>query len=155
MAHNNVMLIPLKAIVTLYHYHNHRFINPKKAWTGKKIQQNINETQCNQTSIQSKQKTSVNKIYVNKSNGINSITCTSRLLSISSNEYYENTLDFIDANILYETIDNEVVTNDLVQKTTMDNDNFELSEEFDNYIIVEDITTEDTLHNDNYFIQTI
>ncbi|VVC40097.1 Zinc finger C2H2-type,Homeobox domain-like,HTH CenpB-type DNA-binding domain [Cinara cedri] len=155
MADNNMMLIPLKAIVTLYHYHNHEFVDIQKIKSTKKTPQNINKTECNGTSIQTKQQTNLNKEYFNKSNRINSMAYSSQL-SVRNVEYNESTSEFIDANIiLYQTDGNEVILNDQTQKTIIDNDNFELSEEFDNYIIVEHVNIENSLHNDdNNFIPT-
>lgn len=126
MANNNVLLIPLKAIVTLYHYHNHDLNNPLLAWS-RKI-----KTETPQ---------------YNKSS-----TYVSRLFPAGNNEYDDSMSEFIDANIiLYETDDNEDM-DDNVDNTAVDNDHSELSDQFDNYIIVEDVNTENSLDNDDNYI---
>lgn len=130
MANNNTLLIPLKAIVTLYHYHNHDLKNPQLVWSRKKIRKKKNETsQYNKT-----------------------LKCYSRLSPVGNNEYDDSMLEFIDANIiLYETDDNEDI-DDNVENTAINSDYSGISDEFDNYIIVENVNTENSLDNDDNYI---
>lgn len=151
MANNNVIMIPLKAIVTLNHCHNH-ILEPIKL-------------HCSIKEKESKQ----NRIHLNKNlnNSINDFKVNNNLSEVNSNEsncsnissstqasikdnvYGINTPELIeDSSIFYESEKNKFAINDNIQN--IEND-FELSEEFDNFILVENINTVNSLHDNENF----
>lgn len=115
MADNNVILIPLKAIVTLNHNHNHMLVETMKVYfTKKKKLRKIQVKQCNETSMEIQ--TTENKLNITH---IDKFDCTQ-----------QNTTS---------SISQVSFKNNKINDYTMENDNFEYPEEYDKYILVENI----------------
>lgn len=139
MADNSVILIHLKAIVTLNHCHNHGFLRKMKEYSTSK------ENVCSKTlyykSFKNHHDTEnhVNNTHFNKSNDSNS--SLSSKISVTMDDYQTNYTELIEEVTLCESENSDFVMKDNIQKTTIDDDKFELSEEFDDYILVENINT--------------
>ncbi|XP_026823341.1 uncharacterized protein LOC113561238 isoform X1 [Rhopalosiphum maidis] len=134
MADNNVIMIPLKAIVTLYHRHNHMLVENEKL---KKIQ----KIQCKDTSMKiHAAENKLNKIHFDKCNSPQkNTTLSTSQVSIKSNKINTCTMEpvkklIIDDNKIIEPIENDI---------------FESSEEYDKYILVENVHTQNLLHDNN------
>lgn len=148
MADINVILIPLKAIVTLYHCHNHIFLRKIKEHSITK--ENVyNETQYHESfKNHYDTKNHLNNTLSNES--YNSNSSSSSKISVMNDKCQKNNTDFVEEVILYESENNKCVMNDNIQKTSSDDNKSELSEEFDDYILVENVNTENSTHtNDN------
>lgn len=132
MADNNVIFISIKAIMTLFHCHNHALSETWKtcSFSSHSIEKDLNY------------------IHFNEPYSSDSGSSSSKL-SIKDNNYDTS------PEILEEIIElnkfepDTIVIGDNIQKNSVDNDDFELSDEFDKYIIVEYVDTDNLLNYDN------
>lgn len=134
MADNNVIMIPLKAIVTLNHFHNHMLVENEKL-------KKIKEIQCKDTSMGDH--TTENKLNIMHYDKFNSTQQNTTLInsqvSIKNNIINTSTTE-LDKNLstLNKTEKKlEMDNNKIIEP--IENDNFELSEEYDKYILVENV----------------
>jgi len=142
MADNNVILIPLKAIVTLYHNHNHVLEETMKLYFTKKEKLGkIQEIQCNETSMEIY--TTENQLNITHFDNFNSTqqNTDSSISQVSSknNNINDNTTEIV----------KKFVIDDYKKNEPIENDNFEYPEEYDKYILVENIDTPNVLYDDN------
>jgi len=120
MADNNLILIPLKAIVTLYHNHNHMLVETMKIYSNeKKKRGKIQEIQCNETSMGIQ--LTENKLNITHFNKVNRLQ--------------QNTMS---------SISQVSIKND-----PNENNYFECLEEYDKYILVENVHTQNVLDDSN------
>lgn len=149
IADKNVMIISLKAIVTLYHCHNHPLSETvQSSFTQKKNQ--IDKSGIHKSLIN--QEETENNLNIVHSNDFSSLNASISLEESMKNiKYNENMTEMIEETIvLYENENNKLeIDNDTIH-SSIENENFELSEEFDNYIFVENVNTENSLnYSDN------
>lgn len=134
---DNVIIIPHKAILTLYHCHNHVLYDVLDVCaTKKKKQRKNNEIQLYKRLNHHK----INKKLYN----FNPNTSSSCQVSIENNKT-EMSEEMI---IPYEPENSTFVMNDNIQNSSTKND-IELSKEFDNYILVGYENTKNMLHNND------
>lgn len=134
MANNNVIMISLKAIVTLNHFHNHMLVESEKL-------KKIKEIQCIDTSMEvHTTENKLNIIHFDKFNSTQQNTALSNSqVSIKNNIINTSTTE-LDKKLstLNKTEKKlEMDNNKIIEPT--ENDNFELSEEYDKYILVENV----------------
>lgn len=147
MADNNIMIISLKAIVTLYHCHNHVLQIIESCDTEEEDQLEKDELQSNKSvTNQEETENNVDIVYSSESANLNASFIEEFIESI---EYNENTTEMVQETIvLYETENNQhVINDDTIKEVSIENANFELPEEVDNYIVVENDNTENSLYN--------
>lgn len=139
---DNVIIIPHKAILTLYHCHNHILYDALDACATRKEKQRRN----NEIKLYKR----LNHHKINN-NLYNSNSSSSFQISIENNktEISEEKI------ILYESENSTFVMNDNIQNVSTENDNIELSEEFDNYILVDYENTKNPLHNNENELQKL
>lgn len=135
MADNNVILISIKAIITLFHCHNHVL---SEIW--KTCSSNSNSIKDN-----------CNSICFNEPYSPTSTTSSSKL-SIKNNKYDTSPEILEEIIVLNKFEHNSIVIDDNVQKMPVDSDSFELSDEFDKYIIVENVDSDNLLNYDNEYV---
>lgn len=124
MANNNVILISLKAIVTLNHNHNHMPVETMKICSNdKKKLGKIQEIQCNETSMEIQP--TENKLNITHFDKVN--------------RPQQNTM----SSISQVSIKNNKI-NDPIE-----NNHFECFEEYDKYILVENVHTQNVLDDNN------
>lgn len=147
MADNNVMIISLKAIVTLNHSHNHILLNTIQSCSPEK--ENLEETQEIQLIKTINQEETENLVNIVHSSEFTSPKESFSLEeSIENIKYNENITEMVEETIvLYETENNKLLMNDENIEMSIENENVDLSEEFDNYIFVENVSIENSLHN--------
>lgn len=134
MANNNVIMISLKAIVTLNHFHNHMLVESEKL-------KKIKEIQCIDTSMEvHTTENKLNILHFDKFNRTQQNTALSNSqVSIKNNIINTSTTE-LDKKLstLNKTEKKlEMDNNKIIEPT--ENDNFELSEEYDKYILVENV----------------
>jgi len=144
MADNNVIMIPLKAIVTLNHFHNHMLVENEKL-------KKIKEIQCKDTSMEIQ--TTENKLNIMHFDKFNrtqqNTTLSNSQVSIKNNIIITSTTE-LDKKLstLNKTEKKlEIDNNKIIEP--IENDNFELSEEYDKYILVENVRTQSLLCDNN------
>jgi len=124
MADNNVILIPLKAIVTLYHNHNHMLVETMKICSNeKKKLKKIQEIQYNETSME--------------------IHPIENKLNIKHFDKVNNTQQYTMSNISQVSIKNSKIYDPI------ENNHFESLEEYDKYILVENLHTQNILDDND------
>lgn len=142
-----MILIPLKAIVTLYHCHNHISFGSERikyiCSTENEEEEDINKT-----------KKSLNEVHTVTFYSPDLTLCTSKLLNEKNNNDNNNTTEiFEEAIIPCEPENNTFLLNNNSQiNMSTENTNLDLSEEFeefDNFIFVEYVNTEHSLYNDD------
>lgn len=147
MTDNSMILIPLKAIVTLFHCHNHIFVRKIKESSTTK------ENVCNKTeNYKSFENHGDTENYINITHTdkfYNPNSSSSSEVSVTIYNCKKNYTDLVEEVVLCESENNKFVVNENIQKKTIDNDEFELSEEFDDYILVENVNTENALCNND------
>lgn len=142
-------MIPLKAIVTLNHCHNHLlepvlYANKKEKKIEKQCEDIFNSSKIHhKIDSNSSSKTNSNEFCY-------SDTMSSSTQVLSKNKHNESTAKITEDNvILNEPEENTLTINDGIQNVPIENDNFELSEEFDSFILVENGDTVNSLHDDD------
>ncbi|XP_060872582.1 uncharacterized protein LOC132946549 [Metopolophium dirhodum] len=139
MADNNVILIHLKAIVTLYHNHNHMLEETMKLCFIEKETQG--EIQCNETSMEIY--TTENQLNITHFDNFTSTqqNSNSSISQVSSknNKIIDNTTEMVTKFVVEDNKKNE----------PNENDNFGYPEEYDKYILVENIDTPNVLYDNN------
>lgn len=150
MGTNNVIMISLKAIITLYHCHNHLLLKSSKLYSfGRKednetISLQLNETLINHIGAEN----SVSQVYDNESNSSNTTLSNTNatheaIFNTNATELFE---DYV---TLYESKSNEVVMNNYSKNMHIDNGNFELTNVVNDFILTERLETDNSLYNDN------
>ncbi|CAI6363604.1 unnamed protein product [Macrosiphum euphorbiae] len=152
LADNNVIMITLKAIVTLYHNHNHVLIDIMKLYSKKEKLGKIQEIQCNETSMEEIY-TTENQLNVTHFDQFNS-TRQSTNSSISqvyskNNEINDNTTEVVTNVFILNESEKQLVVDENEKNEPIENDNFEYPEEYDKYILVENIDTPNVLCDNN------
>lgn len=137
MADNNVIMIPLKAIVTLNHFHNHMLVENEKL-------KKIKEIQCKDTSMEDH--TTENELNIMHFDKFNSTqqntTLSNSQVSIKNNIINTTNTSTTELDKKLSTLNKtekklEMDNNKIIEP--IENDNFELSEEYDKYILVENV----------------
>lgn len=152
MADNNVILIPLKAIVTLYHYHNHVSLgsNIIKICSNENKKKKYNNKTC---IYLDKTESSLDTVYSIASYSPDLTLSTSKSINENKNNIYDinSTTEIIEETTCtsYQPENNKFFINDNFQNMSTDKENLELSQEFDNFILVKHVNTEHSLHNDD------
>lgn len=146
---DNVIIIPHKAILTLYHCHNHILYDALDVCATRNVKRRRNnKTQLvkrlNHHNIN-------NNLYNSNLNSSSSIQ-----ISIEKNKYDNNKTEISEEMIiLYEPENSTFVMNDNIQSVSTENDNIELSEEFDSYILIDYENTKNSLHNNENELQQL
>jgi len=150
---NNVMLIPLKAIVTLYHNHNHILVETMKVcFTKKEKLGQIQEIQCNETSMEEIY-TTENQLNITHFDKFNNSTRQNTNWSISqvsseNNKIIDNTTEMVKKLFILNKSEKKLIDEN-EKNEPIENDNFEYPEEYDKYILVENIDTPNVLCDNN------
>lgn len=133
MADNNVILIPFKTIVTLYHHHNHMLVDTKKICFTE--EEKLSEIPCNQ-----------NVIHHNKTENKLSITHIEKF----SSQKKKKTLSSLQVSIqnIKDNSKKEVVNKQTILYKS-ENNNVESPEENDQYILVENENAQNALHDNH------
>jgi len=141
MADNNVILIPLKAIVTLYHHHNHMLVETMKICLTKKDKlRKIKELQCKERSTDhQKIENKLNIMHFDKFNSSQQNTT----LNISHVSIKNNKINTSTTEVVTKLLDDNKIIEPIK------NVNFESPEEYDKYILVENLNTQSSFHDNN------
>lgn len=150
MGTNNVIMISLKAIITLYHCHNHLLLKSSKLCSfGRKEDYETISLQHNETFINHiGTENSVSQVYYYESNS--SSTTLSNSNATHETIFNTNATElFEDSVTLYESKSNEVVMNNYSKSMHIDNGNFELTDVVNDFILTECVEIDNLLYNDN------
>jgi len=150
MADNNVIMISLKAIVTLYHNHNHTLVKTMTFAEKQKLGK-IQEIQCNETSMEIHP--TENKLNITHFDKVNSpqqnTTSSISQVSISNNKINTNTTEAVKKLFILNNSEIKYVVDDNYLKDPIENNHFECPEEYDEYILIENIHTQNVLDDNN------
>lgn len=149
MGANNVIMISLKAIVTLYHCHNHILLKSSKLRSfGRKEDNETISLEYNETFINHIGKeNSKSQVYYYESNSSSTTLSNSNathetIFNINTTELFEDSVT------LYESKSNEVMDN-YSKNMHIDNGNFELADVVNDFISIERVETDNSLYNDS------
>ncbi|XP_025202319.1 uncharacterized protein LOC112599584 [Melanaphis sacchari] len=136
MADNNVILIPLKAIVTLNHCHNHILTKDEK----------LRNTPIKIRTTDKKLRT----IHFIKFNSLqqNTTSCYSQV-STKNNKINNSTTELVKKLSVLDKSEKKLVIDDNERIEPIEIDSFESTEEYDKYILVENVYTQNVLHDNN------
>ncbi|XP_022173624.1 uncharacterized protein LOC111036045 [Myzus persicae] len=154
IADNNVIMIPLKAIVTLNHNHNHNHMlleTMKKCITEKKKLRKKKEIQCNTTSMEiytTENKLNITHFDKSKSPQQNTTSSISQV-SIKNNKINTSTTEVVKKRFVMKKTEKKFFIDDSKIKEPIENDHFECPEEYDKYILVEHIDAQNVVCDNN------